>query len=117
MTPDTMTAEATDAGLRYQLDKPAEVPAAAPKVDVPLSEASQDLTGFEVLGIERHFGVGMEDLSGTKMLLGSVWAYESRTRGKPCPWTVPENMTMRELSSYFAAEPATADEDSEQGKG
>lgn len=86
-----------------------------PTVDVPLRDAIQDLTGFEVIGIERHFGRSLEDLSGASTLIGAVWAYENRSRAKddPVSWTAVKGRSVRELSGYFAADDP---DDADQGK-
>ena len=84
-----------------------------PTVDMPLDEALQDLTGFEVLGIESHYGQHLERLSGSQALIGAVWAYENR--GAKTAWNVIEKMTVRELGGYFGARDPGPDSD--QGKG
>lgn len=86
---------------------------AAPVVDVPLSEASQDLTGYEVTAIERHWAAGIEDLSGTKMLMGCIWAYEGRREGKAVSWARVNEMTYRQMSAYFKEEPKPKSEGAE----
>jgi hypothetical protein len=87
-----------------------------PTVALPLREALNDLTGFEVIGIEKHYGRSLEDLGGVRTLCGAVWAYENRDRPKsdPVSWTAVEGWSLRELSGYFAAE--DPDPDSDQGK-
>ncbi len=47
-------------------------------VDLPISEAAKDLTGFEVIGIEEHYGRPFENIGATRLLLGCVWAFSNR---------------------------------------
>jgi hypothetical protein len=76
-----------------------------PTIDLPFEEAMQELTGFEILGVQKHFGMDMEKLGGVKTLMGTVWAYENRD-GQKTSWINVENLTLRELNGYFAqAEP------------
>jgi hypothetical protein len=90
-----------------------------PVCDLPMSVAVEELTGFEVIGIEKHFGVTLDALGGISTMIGAVWAYESRAAGKPVPWASVKAKTLRELTEYFAAEPDDVmpeDPDSELGK-
>lgn len=82
-------------------------------VDLPLSEAIQELTGVEVIGIEKRYGRALEDLGGIRTLCGAVWAYMNRET--KTEWSTVERLTMRELAGFFAAE--DPDPDSDQGKG
>lgn len=75
-----------------------------PTLDVPLSVAVEELTGFEVLGVQKRFRKNMDGLGGAEILMGTVWAYENRD-GKTASWQTIEAMTMRELTGYFEAEP------------
>ena len=89
-----------------------------PTVDIPLSDAVQEMTGHEVRVIERRENAKLEDIGGIALTIGVVWTYENR--GKKRSWSDVENMTMRELTSYFAPEPDDVDEedpDSAAGKG
>lgn len=83
-------------------------------VDLPLSEAVEELTGFEVLGIQTHYGSTMEQLGAIKLVLGAVWAYANRA--EKTSWQKVESMTLKQLNSYFGPEPVVADEESELGK-
>ena len=69
-------------------------------LDMPLEEAINDLTGFEVLAIEREFGDRMENLGGIRTLMGTIWAYENRDAKRP--WADVKAMTMKEMQAYFA---------------
>lgn len=85
-------------------------------LDLPIDEAMRSLRGREVAAIETHFGVSLSRLaqqSEAKLLIGLVWVYENR-EGKRS-WTEIGDMTLTELSDYFAPEPA--DPDSDEGKG
>jgi len=89
-----------------------------PTLDVPLTHAVEELTGFESLQIERRFNKKLEELGGVGLTIGVVWAYENRD-GQKRNWSSVENMTFRELTGYFAAEPEDVNEaepDSEAGK-
>lgn len=80
----------------------------APKVDLPLSQASQQLFGMEVIGIQKHYGKPMEQLSGTELVMGTVWAFQNRS--EKTDWsTVERTMTLRDYSTYFADEPKEPD--------
>lgn len=84
-----------------------------PTINLPFDEALKDLTGFEVLGIQRHYGLDMERLGGIRSMIGAVWAFENRQA--KTDWSTVERMTLRELNEYFA-EP-DPDPESDQGKG
>lgn len=93
-------------------------PPITPTVDIALSDAVEELTGFEALTIERRYNKKLEDLGGIALTIGVVYAYENRT-GNKRNWASVENMTFRELTGYFAAEPDDVDQDepdSEAGK-
>jgi hypothetical protein len=79
-----------------------------PTCDVPLSVAVEELTGFEILGIQKRFGKTMDSMGGAEILMGTVWALENRD-AKTKSWTAVESMTMRALSGYFPAEPEDPD--------
>lgn len=90
-----------------------------PILDVPLSDAVQELTGFETLQVERRYNSKLEDLGGISLTIGVVWAYENRG-GNKRTWSSVESMTVRELTGYFASEPDDVNEDepdSDAGKG
>lgn len=78
-------------------------------LDVPLQAAIEEMTGFEALGIEKHYGRKLEDLSGMSLSIGVVWVYENR-RGK-VGWPTIEAMTIRQLNGYFADAPDDVDPD------
>lgn len=93
-------------------------PKIEPTVDVPMSVATEEITGFEAIGIEKRFGRKLEELGGTSLMIGLVWVYENRTAKKS--WTAVEGMTLRELQGYFQPEPDDTDPedpDTEVGKG
>lgn len=81
-----------------------------PAIKIPLSDAVQELHGFEALQIERRYNRKLEDLGGISLTIGVVWAYENRD-GKKRAWASVENMTFRELTGYFAPEPDDVNED------
>jgi len=84
-----------------------------PTADVPLEEAVQELTGFEVLGIQKRFGTDFEKLGGLQALIGTVWALENRQ--VKTDWSTVERMTIKQLNGYFPErEP---DPEGEQGEG
>jgi len=86
---------------------------AKPTVDIPLSVAVEELTGFEVIGIQDHFRTTMENLGAIKLVIGACWAYENRTA--KTSWSAVEGRTLKELNGFFAEEPE--DPDSDEGKG
>lgn len=93
-------------------------PAIKPSIDLPLSAAAEELTGFEVLAIERQWGRPMHELGGYQLLAGTVWAYQNRQA--QTGWDAVKAMTMRELSGYFEPEPDDTHDtepDTELGKG
>lgn len=85
-----------------------------PTVDVPLDVALEELAGYEVLLLEKHFNAPLEQLGAAKTLLAVVWAYENRD-GKQRSWRDVEKMSLRQLNGYFA-EPSVEPDD-ETGKG
>ena len=90
---------------------------AKPTIDLPLSEAVESLTGFEVLGIQAHFKATMENLGAIALTIGSVWAWENRTT--KTSWTAVEGRTLKDLNGFFAPEPDDTDPDdpdSDMGK-
>lgn len=90
-----------------------------PTLDLPLSVAVEELTGFEVIAIERHYKMKLEELGGIRTLVGAVWAFEQRKSDKPVPWASIEALSMRQLGGYFEDEPDDVmpdDPDSELGK-
>lgn len=92
---------------------------ADPKCAVPMSVATEELTGFEVLGIEKHFGVSLDRIGTISLMIGVIWALESRAASRPASWAAIKNMTIKDMSEYFPPEPddAMPDEpDSELGK-
>jgi hypothetical protein len=89
----------------------------APIVDLTLSGAIEELTGFDVIAIETHFKRDFQDLGGFKTLLGAVWVYGNRD-GRKMEWQAVKSMTLKQLNGYFVPEPTEAVEgESEVGKG
>lgn len=89
-----------------------------PTMDVALSDAVQELTGFEAMVIERRNDKKLEELGGIALTIGVVYIYENRN-GNKRTWSSVENMTFRELTGYFAPEPDDVNEgdpDSAVGK-
>lgn len=82
-----------------------------PTLDMPLKEAINELTGFEVIGIQKHYGAQFEQLGGIQAICGTVWAFENRT--VKTEWSAIERRTIRELNGYFAER--DADPESDQG--
>ena len=90
-----------------------------PSVDLPLSAAVEEITGFEAIGIEKRLGAKLEDLGGTSLLIGVVWVYENRGDRK-VSWQDVQSRSLRALRGYFQPEPDDVDPDdpdSELGKG
>lgn len=80
-----------------------------PTLDIPLSEAVEGLTGFEVIAVEKHFGRTLADLGAVLLVIGVVWAYENREN--KTDWSIVKARSLRELNGYFAPEPADPDDD------
>lgn len=91
-------------------------PSADPTCALPLSVATEELTGYEVLKIQVHFNKDLSDLGSVRLLISTVWAYECRRLNKIVAWPEVEAMTLRQLSAYFAPEPSDPDEADELGK-
>ena len=64
----------------------------------------------EALAIQKRTGHKLEDLGGIDLTIGVVWAYSNRN-GQKTSWTAVEQMTFRELTGFFAAEPDDVDQD------
>ena len=83
-----------------------------PTVDMPFKEALDELTGFEIIGIQNHYGLDLERLGGIRSVVGAVWAYANRTTRTS--WSTVESMTLNQLYGYFAR--PDEDPDGDQGK-
>lgn len=70
--------------------------------DLPFKEASEELTGFEVIGIQKYFNQKFEDLGGMKALMGTVWAYKNRV--EKTGWPSILEMTISQLYGSFPEE-------------
>jgi len=82
-----------------------------PSIDLPFDEAIQELTGFEVMAISKHYNAEFEKLGAIKTLMGVVWAFECRTH--KTEWVDIQNRSIRELHGFFAA-PDNKDPESTQ---
>lgn len=85
----------------------------APTSPLSLEDACNGFTGFEILGIQQHFGEKLENLGGAMTMYAAVWAYENRR--ERVAWPVVMAMSMQQVHDYFADE--DPDPESEQGKG
>lgn len=83
-----------------------------PTLDMPFDEALKELTGFEVIGIQQHYGAELERLGGIRSMMGAVWAFENRR--EKTSWRAVEGRTLRQINGYFAQR--DPDPESEQGK-
>lgn len=84
-------------------------------VDFPLSQATEELTGFEMIAIEKRYG-RLDSVGLGQLTCGLVWAFENRT--SKTSWQEIEGRTQRELAGYFAPEPdepIEPDEDDPKG--
>lgn len=79
-----------------------------------MSVAAEELTGFEIIAIEKQFGKDLADLSAPLVLIGMVWAFSNRD-GKSASWADVKAMSVRQLNGFFEPEPV--EPDGEQGKG
>jgi hypothetical protein len=99
--------------------KTSETITVPPVVDIPLSAAVEELTGFEVIAVESYFHTDFQNLGGMKTLIGAVWVYGNRD-GRTMDWNAAKGMTLKQMQGYFAPEPDDPLEDepdSEVGKG
>jgi hypothetical protein len=86
----------------------------APAVDLPISEAYNELTGFETIGILNHYQArDLGEIGAQRLQMGIVWAFANRK--ERTTWSTVERMTIRELDGYFAPEDP-AGPMSDQGK-
>jgi len=83
-------------------------------VDIPLDDAVEELTGFEIIAISKRFDEHLSELDPLLTLIGTVWAFENRD-GKSRSWNSVLAMTQRQIQDYFAD--PNPDPDSDQGKG
>lgn len=84
--------------------------APALQVDLPLSVAVEELTGFEVIAVQSHFKTDFGELGGVRSLLGAVWAYGNRD-GATLSWNAVKSMTLKDMNKVFLPEPVDADPD------
>lgn len=80
---------------------------------LPLDEAVESLTGFEVLDIEKHYGKSVDDIGAIALMYGVIHAYENRD-GRKLSWAGVKAMTLKEARAYFAD--PVVDPDSDEGK-
>jgi hypothetical protein len=78
-----------------------------PTVDFPLSEAADELTGFEIIAIEKHYG-RLDTLVLGQLTVGFVWAFENRATKRT--WAEIEAWSMAALNGYFAPEPVVEED-------
>ena len=78
---------------------------------LPLSEAAQGLTGYEVLAIQKAMAKNLEALSGSELLIAATWAYMARDR--KVEWAEVKSLTLKQLGAYFADEPEAPELDDE----
>jgi hypothetical protein len=88
-------------------------PKIVPEYDAPFSVAVNDLTGFEYIGIQKHFGNPFEKLSAAERVIGVVWALKNRDG--QAPWSSVTGMSMTELAGYFPPEPDGDDPKAQSG--
>lgn len=86
-----------------------EVPP-APVVDIPLSVAVEEMTGFETIAVENHFKKEFNSLGGVKSLIGAIWVYANRD-GKKMDWNAVKAMTLKQMQGFFAPSPDDPIED------
>jgi hypothetical protein len=82
----------------------------SPSVDIPLSDAAEELTGAEARTIQQHFREKLENLGSIELTIGLVYTYENRA-GNKVGWAAVEGRSIRELSGFFAPEPEDASDD------
>lgn len=74
-----------------------------PSVDFPISEAAQELTGFETIALEKRLGKRLDALGLGELTVGLVWSFEKRTNPH-VTWDEIGKRTQKELSGFFAPE-------------
>lgn len=92
--------------------------AAPAQIDLPLSAAVEELTGFEIIAIETHFKSDFDSLGGVKTLLGTIWVYANRGDQK-MSWVDVKSLTVKQMQNTFLPEPEDTDPedpDSDTGK-
>lgn len=77
-------------------------------VDFPISEAMDDLTGFEIIAVRKAFGASIANLPEEDVLFAFVWAFEKRERPDVTPDEI-RGWKMRAVREYFADEPVEVD--------
>lgn len=86
------------------------LPEIKPTLDIPMSEAMQRLTGFEIVKIKKQLKrPSLADADPIETMYGVMWAYENRTH--PVTWDAVMSMEMNEVQGYFAPEPVEPDGD------
>ena len=74
-----------------------------PTCQWPLLEAIEELTGCEIIAIEREFKCHVESLSQHQTIIGVVWAFENREHERT--WAEIKSLRRKELTGYFQPEP------------
>lgn len=80
-----------------------------PVCEWPLSQALEELYGWEVLVIEKKFGKDVGNLPSVSLTMAVLWAMENRrrkaTKASPFGWPDVEAMSLREMNAYFPKPP------------
>ena len=89
------------------------------QIPLTVGEAAKALTGFEIIAIEDRFRAPLDKLSGSKMLIGLVWAHWRRAGSdrQRIAWADAEKLTLGQLEAFFEPEPDGLDEDAEGNDG
>lgn len=80
-----------------------------PIIDMSFGEASKELTGFDVIEVEKHYHASMENFSGVQILKSTVYAL--RKRVDPLSWEDVESLTLSQLKAHFASDEKAEDRD------
>ncbi len=80
-----------------------------PVCEWPLSQALEELFGWEVLVIEKKFGRDLGSLPSVSLTMAVLWAMENRrrkaTKTSPFGWPDVETMSLRQMNAYFPKPP------------
>ena len=89
------------------------LPQIEPKLNMPMSEAMQRLTGYEMLKIKKQLKrTSIADGDPIETMYAVMWAFENRNA--PTTWDSVMALEMHEVQGYFQPEPA--DPDGEAGE-
>jgi hypothetical protein len=84
-------------------------------IDLPMEVASEELTGFDLIAVEKHWKSPFNSLDPMRMMMSVIYVHANRN-GNTATWDDVQSMKLKEMSAFFAPKNAElADED--LGKG